>query len=68
MSSGEFSMKITLGNDAMQTTQHVSAKLREIAERIDRGQDGGKVMDDNGNSVGSWDLSLPDEEEDDTDA
>lgn len=60
MTSGKFSMRITLGNDAMQTPEHVAAALCHAAGRILRGEDGGKVMDDNGNSVGVWNLELPD--------
>jgi hypothetical protein len=64
MASGSFTMRVTLGNDAMQTSEHVAAALRQVAALIGRGRDCGKVMDANGNSCGVWDLDLPEEEGD----
>jgi hypothetical protein len=51
------SVKITInfGNAACQTLKDAAAILRELARRIDAGQEPTKVMDANGNSVGSVD-------------
>lgn len=56
-----FTLTIELGNDAMQDGGDVAAAMRGIARRIeDNGLlnrvDGGRVMDLNGNSVGSWEV------------
>jgi len=53
-----FTLKITLGNEAMQTGSDIARALRDIADDIED-QDqmsgtGGNIMDDNGNSVGKW--------------
>ena len=43
-----------MGNEAMQTAEEVAAALRKVADRIENGARSGLVMDENGNSVGSW--------------
>jgi hypothetical protein len=58
----EFTLTITLGNDAMQTGGDVAEALREVAGRIDdrRGglfEDSGRIRDANGNTVGEWRVS-----------
>jgi len=53
----EFNLKLELGNEAMQTGSDVARALREVAAKLDRGADSGRVMDANGNSVGEWDLA-----------
>lgn len=58
-----FLLQIHLGNAAMRRPSHVAAAVEKIAKKIREGQDGGKVMDANGNSVGEWSLGLPDEDE-----
>lgn len=69
-------MKLTIvietGNDAMQTGEEVHAALVETSRRNFRNngkeiasRDEGKIMDENGNKVGTWTLEgEPDEEED----
>jgi hypothetical protein len=61
----KFTLEITLGNDAMQTPADVRNALMKIANRLERGQDpyspfegedSGKIMDGNGNSVGKWEV------------
>jgi hypothetical protein len=53
-----FSLKITLGNEAMQTPDDVAAALRQVADRLDGTafveHDGAKIRDTNGNTVGLW--------------
>lgn len=52
-----FNLKITLGNDAMQTADDVAAALRTVIEKLEAGRTSGRIMDLNGNSVGDWDLA-----------
>jgi hypothetical protein len=57
-----FELKITLGNDAMQTPTDVAAALKDLAEKLELIGDGpvdpydgsGKIRDLNGNTVGTW--------------
>jgi hypothetical protein len=67
----DFKLTITLGNDAMQTTEDVANALRGLAdhvagigEYVDYATgalswhlDAGSVRDENGNTVGTWELS-----------
>lgn len=62
----EFTLKIKLGNDAMQTGDDVSAALRESAQRIEESWGGelaesaplaGRIYDLNGNRVGAWEVA-----------
>jgi hypothetical protein len=53
----EFTLKITLGNEAMQTNFDVAELLKEVSIDIENnGLDygGKKLRDINGNTVGSW--------------
>jgi hypothetical protein len=59
----EFTLRIKSDNAAMQTAEDVVDALKTIISKIRTGRDGGKVMDANGNSVGTWDLCLPESEE-----
>lgn len=49
-----FKLEIELGNAAMKSPDDVARALRRIADRLEAGAEGGKVMDSNGNSVGKW--------------
>jgi hypothetical protein len=54
-----FTLKIEMGNDAMQKRHHVQAALYEVAELLDDTNcinDGpsGVIRDANGNTVGHW--------------
>ena len=53
-----FILKITLGNDAMITGYDIAGALREVAGRIENPgyirKDEGRIMDLNGNTVGTW--------------
>lgn len=59
--ASEFTLRVELGNAAMQDSHDVADALRGCAEHLDeRGFDGdaeGRVRDANGNTVGQWDLS-----------
>lgn len=64
-----FTLKIELENDAMQTAEDVARALRDLAVRLKTSGfsgkvrypptviDGAKIMDENGNSVGEWEVS-----------
>ncbi len=55
-----FTLTIELGNDAMQDGTDVASALRSVAKRVDGDSftrvDGRKIMDANGNSVGTWEV------------
>ena len=52
-----FTLEIQLGNDAMQTSEEVAETLRSVAEKIDfEGKESGAIMDENGNSVGRFEV------------
>lgn len=59
-----FTLTIETGNDAMQTREDVARALREVAEALDGGREGGYVRDLNGNTVGSYELALGDDSRD----
>jgi hypothetical protein len=56
----EFTLKITLGNDAMLTGYDIAGALREIADKVNDNEDmreftGVKnIRDINGNICGEW--------------
>ena len=56
--NGTFKLEIRLGNDAMQTHQHIASALRELALNIDDREEtvAGRLRDDNGNTVGEWSI------------
>lgn len=50
----KFRLEIQLGNDAMQDAQDVARALEATARRMRQGDESGKIMDANGNSVGRF--------------
>lgn len=52
----EFTLRITLGNEVMQTSEDVADALRTVANLLSYGMDrqSGKILDYNGNVVGEW--------------
>jgi hypothetical protein len=56
---------ITMGNDAMQTIEDLSAALRKVAREVDEldmieaGSEilSGRIRDANANSVGEWNIT-----------
>lgn len=56
--TGKFVLEIELGNDGMRTRKDVVYALRALsADRILETKDeGGKIRDDNGNTVGKWEF------------
>ena len=58
MKYDKFTLKIELGNDAMLSRRDVARALRKVADRLrNEDRDDAKILDDNGNSVGEWELS-----------
>ena len=55
----EFTLRIKMGNDAMQTPEDVAASLRDIANRLDWGmyRRSGEILDYDGNKVGEWEFT-----------
>ena len=53
-----FRLTIELGNDAMRTRRDVASTLEDLARviREERERDGAKILDVNGNAVGSWEF------------
>lgn len=54
-----FTVKINTGNAAYtdDPEYEIASNLREIASDLNNGVRRGRVMDHNGNSVGTWELS-----------
>jgi hypothetical protein len=53
-----FTLEIELGNEAMRYALDVARALQEIAKRIEDGASlDGKIHDENGNTVGAYELS-----------
>jgi hypothetical protein len=46
---------VNMGNDRMKNAHDLAGALRDLADRLDAGQQALKVMDQNGNSVGDVD-------------
>jgi hypothetical protein len=59
----EFTLKIELGNDAMQTRADIEAALRNLGKNLrymcdpPEAGDSDGIMDYNGNKVGSWEVT-----------
>ena len=59
----QFILRIKLGNEAMQTPNDIARALNDVADRVEcttirqlKNSGSLKVMDLNGNSVGSWQI------------
>ena len=55
----EFTLRIELGNEAMQTPEDVGDALWAVANRLNYGMDrrSGEILDYNGNKVGEWEFT-----------
>ena len=53
-----FNLNIDLGNEAMQTTLDIAGALAEQAMKMsaDNRTESGVIFDENGNSVGHWEV------------
>ncbi len=56
-----FTLTIETGNDAMETAADIGRALQTLGRQFISGakvpDDGGKIMDANGNTVGKWEVS-----------
>jgi hypothetical protein len=59
-------IQIDSRNDAMLTREEAAAALRRLALKVLQGDEGGKVMDANGQSVGVWSIDDEGEGEEET--
>ena len=58
----KFKLEIDSGNAGMSTVDDVAEALDQVARRLHCGVLSGRVMDVNGNSVGTFDCSEPEED------
>ena len=67
MASVTFSCQLESGNAAFEDDPRSELEdiLHSMITQIRRGRDGGKLMDSNGNSVGTWGLGVEEDEEED---
>lgn len=67
--SGTFQLSIELGNAAMSTPADVGRALEKVAAALVVGSwdgiESGHIRDENGNTVGSWDVEVEDDGPDD---
>ena len=54
--NGVFRLQIELGNDAMQSRRDIFVALKKVAIKIIGGMNDGKIMDENGNTVGEYEI------------
>lgn len=54
MKNETFKVELQLGNDAMSTSEDVIQALKMVIKELEIGSGGGKVLDDNGNTVGHF--------------
>lgn len=53
-----FKLKIEMGNAAMLNRRDVARALKEVAAKLNaRNGTEGRIMDENGNTVGSWEFT-----------
>lgn len=55
-----FRLEITMGNDAMIDRDDIARKLSGIRDAV-RASDSGSIRDDNGNTVGRWEITTTEE-------
>lgn len=49
-----FELKVVAENEAARTADHISELLKSVANDIDNGKYSGNILDQNGNTVGSF--------------
>jgi hypothetical protein len=57
MTDETFTLTVEMGNAAMETREDLAGALEAVAEKLRNGRDGGHVMDENGNTVGTFELA-----------
>jgi hypothetical protein len=60
-----FRLVLELGNAAMSDAEDVAGALQDVGRDLQRGYAEALVSDRNGNTVGSWSLTLPDSTDED---
>lgn len=68
--SREFSITFDMGNAAFDdgnAPAECARILRDIAAKVERGQEDGTVRDVNGNNVGAWSAEYPEPEDEEED-
>jgi len=60
----EFELKIKMDNAAMSHKRHVADALRKVSTQLDKGKDVGPIYDENGNTVGYFEVIDPEKGED----
>jgi hypothetical protein len=64
----KFTLEIELGNELMQNKAHLAHALHGVASRIVNfnhtlsGEESGRIPDENGNTVGSWQITEPNDD------
>lgn len=58
----EFTLTVELGNATMSTPDDLAESLREIAGLVEDNETEAKIIDANGNTVGSWSVIYPAED------
>lgn len=57
----KFTLEVNLGNEAMETADHLAAMLRKVAKEVDKSPADGPevhpIRDVNGNTVGKWEVA-----------
>jgi hypothetical protein len=51
-------LDIDSSNTAVSTKEQLAEILRNVARKVENGQDGGTILDDNGNSVGFYEITF----------
>ena len=54
---GKFTLEIKLGNAEMSEPEHLAEAVKSVSEKLEYGQTSGKVLDANGNIVGSYKIA-----------
>ena len=55
-----FEVRIILGNEAIETLEDVVRALHWVAARLEAENKGGRILDQNGNSVGTFGFTYAD--------
>ena len=64
-----FTLDIDTSDDDLMTNprKKLQKLIREVADKVGNGSDGGKIKDVNGNNIGDFELDIEEEDEDEED-
>lgn len=65
MAFGKFTLTIDIGNDAVQNEHDIADLLAKVVSKLRNGNTDDTIRDLNGNNVGSFEMELEDEDEED---